>query len=166
MKTVKELQEKTISKKGGTIMANSKSESGITLIALVITIILLLILATISIAMITGENGILSTAREAQMQTIQGTEKEQIGLAYNAVVTNHYANATYDASKGIKAAELQEQLTNQKVKATATDDSTVGVIRIAFEDSENVYRLDSKKGTIEGPITLVDTSGTENTTGD
>lgn len=158
MKQRKGLNKETILKRG-------KTESGITLIALVITIIILLILATVSIALITGDNGILNTARDAQTQTIQGVEKEQIGLAYNAVVTNQYATAKYDATKGIKAAELQEQLTNQQAGATATDDTTVGVIRIAFTDSKNVYKLDSKKGTIEGPITLVDVdTNTTNTT--
>ena len=37
-----------------------KNEIGITLIALVITIIVLLILASVSIAMLTGQNGILT----------------------------------------------------------------------------------------------------------
>ena len=40
-----------------------KSTKGITLIALVITIIVLLILAGVSIAMLTGDNGILSQAK-------------------------------------------------------------------------------------------------------
>ena len=39
---------------------------GITLIALVITIIILLILAGVSISMISGENGILTKATEAK----------------------------------------------------------------------------------------------------
>ena len=39
-----------------------KNNKGITLIALVITIIVLLILAGISIAMLTGENGILTNS--------------------------------------------------------------------------------------------------------
>lgn len=43
-----------------------KTEQGITLIALVITIIVLLILAGISIATLTGENGVLSKATTAQ----------------------------------------------------------------------------------------------------
>ena len=44
-------------------------EKGITLIALVITIIILLILAGISIAMLTGENGILNKASSSKEQT-------------------------------------------------------------------------------------------------
>lgn len=51
-----------------------KQRKGITLIALVITIIVLLILAGVSISMIAGENGILQKATEAKTNT----EKAQI----------------------------------------------------------------------------------------
>lgn len=46
-----------------------KQEKGITLIALVITIIILLILAGVSIAMLTGDNGILNQAQTAKEKT-------------------------------------------------------------------------------------------------
>ena len=46
-----------------------KKNKGITLIALVITIIVLLILAGISIATLTGENGLLTKANKAKEQT-------------------------------------------------------------------------------------------------
>ena len=49
--------------------------SGITLIALVVTIIVLLILAGISIMMLTGNNGILTRVGEAREETIIGQEK-------------------------------------------------------------------------------------------
>ena len=49
-------------------------QKGITLIALVITIIVLLILAGISIATLTGENGLLSKAKKAEI-------REEIELA-------------------------------------------------------------------------------------
>lgn len=48
---------------------NLKSARGITLIALVITIIVLLILAGISIAMLSGENGILKKEGDAATLT-------------------------------------------------------------------------------------------------
>ena len=53
---------------------------GITLIALVITIIVLLILAGVSIAMLTGDNGILTQANEAKVEMAIGTVKEQLKL--------------------------------------------------------------------------------------
>ena len=51
-------------------------EKGITLIALVITIIVLLILAGVSIAMLTGENGILTQAKNAKSETEAAAEDE------------------------------------------------------------------------------------------
>ena len=54
---------------------------GITLIALVITIIVLLILAGVSIATLTGENGILTRATNAKEQTEIGNEKEKVELS-------------------------------------------------------------------------------------
>ena len=64
-----------------------KTSNGITLIALVITIIVLLILAGITIATLTGDNGILKQADKAKTETTMGEEKEAIGLAYNGAKT-------------------------------------------------------------------------------
>ena len=57
-----------------------QKSSGITLIALVITIIVLLILAGISISMLTGENGLLTKADEAKTQTGEKSAKEKVQL--------------------------------------------------------------------------------------
>ena len=61
-----------------------KNQKGITLIALVITIIVLLILAGVSIAMLTGENGILTQATGTKKDTLRATAAEKIDLALNA----------------------------------------------------------------------------------
>ena len=58
-----------------------KSSKGITLIALVITIIVLLILAGVGIATLTGENGILTRAQEAREETEEANAVEQVQLA-------------------------------------------------------------------------------------
>ncbi len=60
-----------------------KEQKGITLIALVITIIVLLILAGVSIAMLTGENGILTKATTAKDASTKGEvlEAVKLGLA-------------------------------------------------------------------------------------
>ena len=57
-----------------------KSNNGITLIALVITIIVLLILAGVSIAMLTGENGILKQANNAKNKTEEAKIQEKKDL--------------------------------------------------------------------------------------
>ena len=61
---------------------NLKENKGITLIALVITIIVLLILAGVSIAMLTGQNGILTQAQNASTQTeiAEAKEKAQMDI--------------------------------------------------------------------------------------
>ena len=64
-----------------------RNQKGITLIALVITIIVLLILAGVSIAMLTGENGILTNANEAQKQSTAKEAVEKINLALNSIKT-------------------------------------------------------------------------------
>ena len=58
-----------------------KRNKGITLIALVITIIVLLILAGITISMLSGENGILTKAADAKTKTDKSAEEEQVKLA-------------------------------------------------------------------------------------
>ena len=60
---------------------NKKSETGITLIALVVTIIVLIILAGVSIAMLVGENGIITQAQRAKEKTAQAQVEEQKQLA-------------------------------------------------------------------------------------
>lgn len=62
---------------------NINKNKGITLIALVITIIVLLILAGVSIAMLTGENGILTQANNAKIEQCHGAVKEAINLKYS-----------------------------------------------------------------------------------
>lgn len=54
-----------------------KGEKGITLIALVITVIILIILATVTINVVLGEDGLISRAQEAKQLTEQATIKEQ-----------------------------------------------------------------------------------------
>ena len=60
------------------------NQRGITLIALVITIIVLLILAGVSIAMLTGQNGILTQAQKAKTTTANKSAEEKVKLAVMA----------------------------------------------------------------------------------
>ena len=58
-------------------LKHTKKQKGITLIALVITIIVLLILAGISVSMLTGQNGILNRAQEAKEETENAQKNEE-----------------------------------------------------------------------------------------
>ena len=54
-----------------------KKEKGITLIALVVTIVVLLILAGVSINLVLGQNGLINKAKDAQNRTIEARDNEE-----------------------------------------------------------------------------------------
>ena len=62
-----------------------KNSKGVTLIALIVTIIVLIIIAGISIATLTGDNGVLQQTNAARVTQIEGTAREQVELACSAV---------------------------------------------------------------------------------
>lgn len=84
-----------------------KGTNGITLIALVITIIVLLILAGISIAMLAGDNSILNQATNAKVETRGGTVQEQVALWKNEQIAKEMT--------GTGTAETIEQIVNRLV---------------------------------------------------
>lgn len=61
-------------------MKRLKDERGITLIALVVTIVVLIILAGISISVILGENGLVAKAKRAATQTEEAVANEEMGM--------------------------------------------------------------------------------------
>ena len=71
-------------------MTINTKEKGITLIALIVTIIVLLILAGVTIISLTGENGILGKSSDAKLKREIAKEIEQIKLSVNAVYTSYY----------------------------------------------------------------------------
>lgn len=96
--------------------AKFKNAKGITLIALVITIIVLLILAGVTIATLTGENGILTRAGEASERTKQANAEEQVKLAVTASIGEEEKIQNEDLKTNLDAIE------NIKgVPATITD---------------------------------------------
>ena len=127
-----------------------KEKSGITLIALVITIIVLLILAGVSIAMLTGDNGILTQATEAKEENTIGGEKEQISLALQSLRMKKQAD---NVTNEITASELDEQLKYDGAKNVEVDNVN-GYLRVKYGDSKNEYTVD-QSGNIgsEGEIT-------------
>ena len=87
-----------------------KINKGITLIALVITIIVLLILAGVTIATLTGDNGILTKAQNAKEKNAQKTVEEQINLAVQASKINEGLVIDKDI--------LEQELTNNGIEIT------------------------------------------------
>ena len=71
-----------------------RGQKGITLVALVITIIVLLILAGVTIAALSGDNGILTNASKSQQENAIGTAKDLVSMAINEA-TNAWYDYTY-----------------------------------------------------------------------
>ena len=112
--------------------------AGITLIALVITIIVLLILAGISIATLTGDNGILTQAKNAKNETIIAREKEQVQLAYNASITKKNGDTSISSSE--LQAELDDLVGKDSTKVTGGK-----ILKICFNDTNNMYKISGDK---------------------
>lgn len=78
-----------------------RNNRGITLIALVITIIVLLILAGVSISMLAGNNSILNNATTAVREKALGDVKEQVLLVvYETYTEYHSKEVTHALSEG------------------------------------------------------------------
>ena len=88
-------------------------KNGITLIALVITIIVLLILVGVTIATLTGDNGILTKAQNAKEKNAQKTVEEQIKLAVQASKINEGLVIDKDI--------LEQELTNNGIEITKSE---------------------------------------------
>ena len=90
------------------IFEKSKKNGGITLIALVVTIIVLIILAGVSISMLTGQNGILTRAAEAKEKTEIAQRDEQAQLADLESLIENGGESVYDTTSGVNKPALTE----------------------------------------------------------
>lgn len=114
---------------------------GITLVALVITIIILLILAGVTINSITNKNGLIKNAKTAKELTEISSESEFVELA----VTNSQMS-----KKGLNKDELQKKLELQG-EGIATVEEDVDTLIVSFKKSKREYEVD-EKGKVNGPI--------------
>ena len=121
-----------------------KNNKGITLIALVVTIVVLLILAGVSISMLTGENGIVKQAQDAKDNTRGADVKETVDMAVNENKMLDYSNTTgtkKTRQEVIEKLQNEGKLTDEEVGELQTVDKiTIGEIEVDF----------SELGTVEG----------------
>ena len=111
-----------------------QKETGITLIALVVTIVVLLILAGTSISILAGENGIITKASNARENTRGGEVKERVDMAANENKMANYANGTRKSKQNvIDELKAEGKLTDEEVVLLKTQDIiTIGNIEIDF----------------------------------
>ena len=131
---------------------NLRKSKGITLIALVITIIVLLILAGVAISMLSGENGILKKVAEAKTKTEQAQTNETEDLAsYEDVInemTGNLGKVKDNKNKVIEGRKVKLQDDNGetivvpvgfKIKEDSPTEVKKGIVVVAPDNSEFVW---------------------------
>lgn len=149
-----------------------KNQKGITLIALVITIIVLLILAGVTIYMLTGPSGVLTNSQKAKLETMEKGAIEKINLGLNGIKTEILAklaeNPTYDA-KTDKDNLKKEGVTGIKgngdgYTVNGTEDNKITISFTTEEYKKLKKSVDGKSEEdikVEGSINLEDYSITQ-----
>lgn len=83
-----------------------RNQKGITLVALVVTIVVLLILAGTSIAMLSGDSGIITNAQKSSYANTEGEAMDKIKFAFNALATEvrvkSVTELNYNATEKVK----------------------------------------------------------------
>lgn len=140
-------------------MRKTINNKGITLVALVITIIILLILAGVSIATLTGDNGLLNKAKEAKIATEIASIKEEIQTDILSEQAGNNGNISDDTLTKIleKYGELSDE-ENLKDKTLTT---TKGNHKIKVSDifSGTTVKDTPKNPTFTTVANAPDTSG-------
>ena len=125
--------------------------SGITLIALIITIIILIILAGITISLTIGNNGLINKTKDAKTIYTSEAEKEEILMAFATLKTDNII----DPSITIDETNLRNQLTSKGHNVTVSKDESENFI-ITFQNTNHEFII-NPSGQIVG-INNVETS--------
>lgn len=115
------------------------TQKGITLVALVVTIIVLLILAMVSIK-IGMDKGLIGKATETKSIEMKQEEKEKLTLAYSEYQIGKNNNSKYT---------MQNALNNINANATANGDDMLGY-NVVFAKTNNEYTITASGEIIEG----------------
>ena len=112
-----------------------QGQEGITLLVLVVTIIVLLILAGITIGALTGENGIINNTKNAKEETEIANEKEIVEkAAVESMGKNKYGN--------IEESELQNALNKETGDGKTIATEAGEEFEVLFKDSNRYYTVD------------------------
>ena len=128
----------------------TKEMKGITLVALVVTIVVLLILAGVSINLVLGDNGIITKAKEAQRKTVEASQNDLIGMNELAQQLEEKINGSTGSGSGNGGAGGSG--TGTKVPAEATAETAP-----YFPDNT----FTKKEGTIDTGLVIQDANGNE-----
>ena len=128
-----------------------KNQKGITLIALVITIIVLLILAGVSIAMLTGDNGLLGKAKSSGAENAIAEAKEAVGMAVNQLTADYFDQKYVKNNMSAADASLNQYQYVAKYLGEnhSASDATKPLIDTKYLDATNGIKTTSDVCTIK-----------------
>ena len=128
------------------MLEKTKGQGGITLVALVVTIVVLLILAGITIALVFAQNGVVGKAQEAAASSNKGTIADNIqgyivSRQRDAIQTGTApGNVTEDMTTKLQAAGITVTASSNTISIAA--DTTVTISGdITFELNGQTYTL-------------------------
>ena len=101
-----------------------KSNKGITLVALVITIIVLLILAGVSISLVVGDNGVLTQSKNAATATKKADVEEALGRAISGAQTTFMSKKAQGDTE-VNGKTFFDWLDNNKLNAIKENGYTI-----------------------------------------
>ena len=127
-----------------------KNNNGITIVALVVTIVVLLILAGVSINLVLGNNGIIAKAKDAETKSAEASQNDLIGMNELAQQLEEQINGSTGSGSGNGGAGGSGAGT--KVPAEATEETAP-----YFPDNT----FTKKEGTIDTGLVIQDASGNE-----
>lgn len=134
-----------------------QDRKGITLIALVITIIILLILAGVSIAMLAGENGLIARVQKAKLDTEIAKVEEIAKLRLQAAYIEGLGTVSDETAKTAVMAELATQ--KYETKDISTSNQTVKGLLIQDSTGKNIDQVSVTQGQTEKIKIALDTEG-------
>ena len=124
-----------------------KNQKGITLVALIITIIVMLILAGVSISLVVGDNGVLTQAESTKVANVKGAIMDAISMANADIVATHYSNSAGE----IKAADpakmldfIKDNLGDSSITVSVVGTPTAGVGGLSLEVTQGTISLTFK----------------------
>jgi len=102
-------------------MKNLKNQKGITLVALVVTIIVLLILAGVSLSLVAGSNGIMNKASNAVNKSKIASAQERAELEIMTALATYYEKYYVESDSTANLADVMvDQLSSKSVGKNAT----------------------------------------------
>ncbi len=137
-------------------MKNLKNQKGITLVALVVTIIVLLILAGVSLSLVAGSNGIMTRTVNARDKNEAATAAERGELVLSELQMEWYEEYYANSKKDGNYANLQTFLTsksgkvignytvtitNDKVSVSTTKDGVLAEAELIYQDANGTDDL-------------------------